>query len=162
MPELFEFDLVTEFGRALLAKAGTIVTRVEYVKSAGDRKIAVTHAGVQVATRTAYAPQDWPLRILPFDAQGKPKTQGELEAHDIAGPACFAGDLLARDRMLPTLQPGDIVAVPETGAYYFSNHFSYNLLPRIPIHGYFGTGEQQYVLLRRGQTTEEVVAEASN
>lgn len=162
VPELFEFDLVTEFGRALLAKAGTIVTRVEYVKSAGDRKIAVTHAGVQVATRTAYAPQDWPLRILPFDAQGQPKTQRELESHDIAGPACFAGDLLARDRMLPTLQSGDIVAVPETGAYYFSNHFSYNLLPRIPIHGHFGNGEQQYVLLRRGQTTEEVVAEASN
>lgn len=161
VPELFGFDLVTEFGRALLAKAGTIVTRVEYVKSAGDRKIAVTHAGVQVATRTAYAPQDWPLRILPFDAQGQPKTQGEFEAHDIAGPACFAGDLLARDRMLPTLQPGDIVAVPETGAYYFSNHFSYNLLPRIPIYGYFGEGEQQYALLRRGQTTDEILAEAS-
>lgn len=161
VPELFDFDLVTEFGRALLAKAGTIVTRVEYVKSAGDRKIAVTHAGVQVATRTAYAPQDWPLRILPFDADGLPKEQGEMVAHDIAGPACFAGDLLARDTMLPTLQPGDIVAVPETGAYYFSNHFSYNLLPRIPIHGYYGDQDQQFVLLRRGQTTEEILAEAS-
>ncbi|MGJ5724598.1 diaminopimelate decarboxylase [Brevibacterium sp. H602] len=161
VPELFDFDLVTEFGRALLAKTGTIVTRVEYVKSAGDRKIAVTHAGVQVATRTAYAPKDWPLRILPFDADGLPKEQGELVAHDIAGPACFAGDLLARDTMLPLLQPGDIVAVPETGAYYFSNHFSYNLLPRIPIYAYYGDRDQQYVLLRRGQTTEEILAEAS-
>lgn len=161
VPELFDFDLVTEFGRALLAKTGTIVTRVEYVKSAGDSKIAVTHAGVQVATRTAYAPQDWPLRILTFDTDGLPKEQEELVAHDIAGPACFAGDLLARDIMLPTLHSGDIVAVPETGAYYFSNHFSYNLLPRIPIYGYYGDRDQQFVLLRRGQTTEEILAEAS-
>ena len=161
VPELFGFDLVTEFGRALLAKTGTMVTRVEYVKSAGDRKIAVAHAGVQVATRTAYAPKDWPLRILPFDADGSPKEQGELVAHDIAGPACFAGDLLARDTMLPALESGDIVAVPETGAYYFSNHFSYNLLPRIPIYGYNGDRDQQYVLLKRGQTTKEVLAEAS-
>ncbi|WP_413334548.1 diaminopimelate decarboxylase [Brevibacterium sp. GP-SGM9] len=161
VPELFNFDLVTEFGRALLAKAGTIVTRVEYVKTAGDRKIAVTHAGVQVATRTAYAPDDWPLRILPFDSEGRPKLQGDSAAHDIAGPACFAGDLLARDRMLPLLKSGDIVAVPETGAYYFSNHFSYNLLPRTPIYGYFGDDEQCYVQIRRGQTTDEVLAEAS-
>lgn len=162
VPELFNFDLVTEFGRALLAKTGTIVTRVEYVKTAGDRKIAVTHAGVQVATRTAYAPDDWPLRILPFDSQGRPKSCGDSVAHDIAGPACFAGDLLARDRMLPLLESGDIVAVPETGAYYFSNHFSYNLLPRVPIYGYFGDGEQRYVQVRRGQTTDEVLAEASD
>jgi hypothetical protein len=44
------------------------------------------------------------------------------------------------------------------GAYYFSNHFSYNLLPRIPVYGYFGDDEQQYALLRRGQTTEEVLS----
>lgn len=161
IPELFDFDLVTEFGRALLAKTGTIVTRVEYVKSAGDRTIAVTHAGVQVATRTAYAPQDWPLRILTFDDLGQPKTSAEFVVHDVAGPACFAGDLLARGRLLPPLESGDFVAIPETGAYYFSNHFSYNLLPRIPVYGYFGDDEHQYVLIRRGQTTEEVLAEAS-
>lgn len=161
IPELFDFDLVTEFGRALLAKTGTIVTRVEYVKSTGDRRIAVTHAGVQVATRTAYAPQDWPLRILAFDDLGRPKANPEFVVHDVAGPACFAGDLLARGRLLPPLESGDIVAVPETGAYYFSNHFSYNLLPRIPVYGYYGDDEQQYVLIRRGQTTEQVLAEAS-
>src|SRR5699024_6353164 len=82
----------------------TIVTRVEYVKSAGDRTIAVTHAGVQVATRTAYAPQDWPLRILTFDDLGQPKTSAEFVVHDVAGPACFAGDLLARGRLLPPLE----------------------------------------------------------
>ncbi len=135
IPELFDFDIVTEFGRALLAKAGTILTRVEYAKTTGGRRIAMTHAGVQVATRTAYAPADWPLRILPFDPQGRPKI-AEAVPTDVAGPACFAGDLLARDRMLPGLDAGDLVAVPDTGAYYFSNPFSYNLLPRVPVYGY--------------------------
>lgn len=135
VPELFDFDIITEFGRALLAKAGTILTHVEYAKTTGGRRIAMTHAGVQVATRTAYAPDDWPLRILPFHPDGSPKTAGAVPT-DVAGPACFAGDLLARDRMLPRLDAGDIVAVPDTGAYYFSNPFSYNLLPRVPIFGY--------------------------
>lgn len=177
VPELFDFDIITEFGRALLAKAGTILTRVEYAKTTGGRRIAMTHAGVQVATRTAYAPADWPLRILPFDPQGTPKL-AEAVPTDVAGPACFAGDLLAQNRMLPRLDAGDLVAVPETGAYYFSNPFSYNLLPRVPVYGYrakpgahdteqgtdraghLGAGNLDFLLIRRGQTIAEVLAEA--
>ncbi len=58
VPGLFDgrYGLVTEFGRSLLAKHGTVVARVEYAKRAGGRPVAVTHAGVQVATRTVYAP----------------------------------------------------------------------------------------------------------
>ena len=163
VPELFGFDIITEFGRALLAKAGTILTHVEYAKTTGGRRIAMTHAGVQVATRTAYAPADWPLRILPFDPDGNPKTADAVPT-DVAGPACFAGDLLARDRMLPRLDAGDIVAVPDTGAYYFSNPFSYNLLPRVPVYGYRSglNGEMEFSLIRRGQTVDDVVGEASS
>ena len=160
VPGLFDFDIVTEFGRALLAKASTILTRVEYAKTTGGRRIAMTHAGVQVATRTAYAPADWPLRILPFTAHGAPKT-AEAVPTDIAGPACFSGDLLARDRMLPRLDAGDLVAVPETGAYYFSNPFSYNLLPAVPVYGYRTTpdGAIEWTLIRRGQSLDRVLTE---
>ncbi|SDS11873.1 diaminopimelate decarboxylase [Brevibacterium siliguriense] len=166
VPGLFDFDIVTEFGRALLAKAGTILTRVEYAKTTGGRRIAMTQAGVQVATRTAYAPNDWPLRILPFTPAGNPKTaeaaDTEIVPTDVAGPACFSGDLLARNRMLPRLEAGDLVAVPETGAYYFSNPFSYNLLPRVPIFGYRTApdGGTEFFLIRRVQTIAEVLAEA--
>ncbi|MGC2939271.1 diaminopimelate decarboxylase [Brevibacterium sp. FAM 24638] len=167
VPGLFDFDIVTEFGRALFAKAGTVLTRVEYAKTTGGRRIAMTHAGVQVATRTAYAPNDWPLRILPFTPEGNPKiaeaADTEIVPTDVAGPACFSGDLLARDQLLPRLDAGDIVAVPETGAYYFSNPFSYNLLPRVPIFGYrtaADDGDAEFFLIRRGQTIVEVLAEA--
>ena len=160
VPGLFDFDIVTEFGRALLAKAGTILTRVEYAKTTGGRLIAMTHAGVQVATRTAYAPADWPLRILPFTAHGEPKI-AEAVPTDIAGPACFSGDLLARDRMLPRLDAGDLVAVPETGAYYFSNPFSYNLLPAVPVYGYRTEpdGAIEWAPIRRGQSLDGVLSE---
>lgn len=96
VPGLFDgrYGLVTEFGRSLLAKHGTVVARVEYTKSAGGRPVAVTHAGVQIATRTVYAPGSWPLRIAAYDTKGRPKAGPDV-VQDIAGPACFAGDLLA-------------------------------------------------------------------
>lgn len=140
VPGLFDgrYGLVTEFGRSLLAKHGTVLARVEYAKSAGGRPIAVTHAGVQVATRTVYDPRSWPLRIATYDAGGRPKNSadGQDVAQDIAGPACFAGDVLATDRPLPLLEQGDLVAALDTGAYYFANHYAYNSLARPGIYGF--------------------------
>ncbi|MFE3251498.1 diaminopimelate decarboxylase [Streptomyces sp. NPDC059209] len=137
VPGLFDgrYGLVTEFGRSLLAKHGTVLARVEYAKSAGGRPIAVTHAGVQVATRTVYNPESWPLRIAAYDAGGRPK-DGPDVAQDIAGPACFAGDVLATDRPLPLLERGDLVAALDTGAYYFANHYAYNSLARPGVYGF--------------------------
>lgn len=128
------YEIVTEFGRSVLAKNGFLAAYVEYTKSMGGRPIAVTHAGVQVATRTVFNPDAWPLRIEAHDAHGRAK-QGRPVRQDIAGPACFAGDLLAHDRALPLLEPGDIVSVPDTGAYYFSTPFHYNSLPEPAVYG---------------------------
>ncbi|MFD6246038.1 type III PLP-dependent enzyme domain-containing protein [Streptomyces roseolus] len=155
------YRLVTEFGRSLLAKHGTVLTRVEYTKTSGGRPIAVTHAGVQLATRTVYAPEAWPLRILAYDAEGRPRT-GAATVQDVAGPACFAGDLLAAGRALPPLRPGDVVAVPDTGAYAFAHHYAYNSLPRPAVHGFTvaDDGTVSFVLVRPAQTPRELVAEA--
>ncbi|MCX4526188.1 diaminopimelate decarboxylase [Streptomyces sp. NBC_01551] len=162
-PALFRgrYGLVTEFGRSLLAKHGLVLSRVEYTKTTGGRPIALTHAGVQLATRTVYAPQAWPLRILPYDAKGAPKT-GPPVAQDIAGPACFAGDLLATARELPELAPGDLIAVPDTGAYFFTAHYGYNSLPRPAVHGFTTTpsGAVRFALARPAQSLSALTAEA--
>ncbi|MFJ4781042.1 diaminopimelate decarboxylase [Streptomyces sp. NPDC088762] len=162
VPALFDgsYGLVTEFGRSLLAKHGLVLARVEYTKSAGGRPIAVTHAGVQLATRTVYAPAAWPVRILPYDAEGTPRT-GPPVAQDIAGPACFAGDLLATGRELPLLAPGDVIAVPDTGAYFFTAHYGYNSLPRPAIHGFTlsPAAKIRFTEARPAQTLREIVAE---
>jgi diaminopimelate decarboxylase len=163
VPGLFDgrYTLVTEFGRSLLAKNGFIASRVEYTKEAGGRRIAVTHAGAQVATRTVLMPDAWPLRVAAFDTTGRPKT-GPLLAQDIAGPCCFAGDLVARARELPELAVGDVVALYDTGAYYFSTHWTYNSLPRPAVHGYTvdPLGNVRFTTVRSAQTIAEVVAES--
>ncbi|MEV0280926.1 diaminopimelate decarboxylase [Streptomyces sp. NPDC050610] len=162
VPGLFDgrYGLVTEFGRSLLAKHGTILARVEYAKSAGGRAIAVTHAGAQVAMRTVYAPQSWPLRVAAFDEKGRPKT-GDLLPQDVAGPCCFAGDLIAENRPLPRLEAGDHAALLDTGAYYFSTHFAYNSLPRPGVHG-FATDDDtvRFTPARAPQSIPDLVAES--
>ncbi|MGP2436985.1 diaminopimelate decarboxylase [Streptomyces sp. JW3] len=163
VPGLFggRYGLVTEFGRSLLAKHGTVVARVEYTKSAGGRPVAVTHAGVQVATRTVYAPDAWPLRIAAYDGAGRPK-EGPPVVQDVAGPACFAGDLLATGRALPRLGQGDYAAALDTGAYYFAQHYAYNSLARPGVFG-FGPapdGGVGFAVVREAQSVAEIVAEA--
>lgn len=163
LPGLFDgrYRLVTEFGRSLLAKNGTVLARVEYAKSAGGRPIAVTHAGAQVATRTVFVPDAWPLRVLALDAEGREK-DGEAVVQDVAGPCCFAGDLVATGRPLPLLAAGDHIALLDTGAYYFSTHFAYNSLPRPAVVGYTARpdGTVTFAPVRTAQTRAELLAES--
>lgn len=163
VPGLFcgRYGLVTEFGRSLLAKHGTIVARVEYAKRAGGRQVAVTHAGVQVATRTVYAPGSWPLRITAHDAKGHRK-EGPAAVQDVAGPACFSGDLLAEGCALPLLAEGDHVAALDTGAYYFAHHYAYNSLARPGVYGFApdAAGGTAFATVRERQSVDEIVAES--
>jgi diaminopimelate decarboxylase len=139
VPGLFsgEFRIVTEFGRSVLAKAGFMLARVEYTKEQGGHPIAITHAGAQVATRTVFMPEMWKIRVSALDSQARPKL-GPRVAQDVAGPCCFAGDVVAHARPLPLLEPGDFVMLHDTAAYYFSTPFVYNSLPAITVYGVSG------------------------
>ncbi|GCD96940.1 diaminopimelate decarboxylase [Embleya hyalina] len=157
------YTLLTEFGRSLVAKSGTVASLVEYTKTSGGRPIAITHAGAQVATRTVFMPNAWPLRVGAHDANGRPK-EGPTVPQDIAGPCCFAGDLTAVARPLPLLEPGDVVALHDTGAYYFSTHFAYNSLPRPAVYGY-RVGEDdrvRFAPIRDAQSIGELVQEGGD
>ncbi len=163
-PGLFagRYALVTEFGRSLLAKNGFIGARVEYTKDAGGRRIALTHAGAQTATRTVLMPGSWPLRIGAFAADGTPK-EGPPLAQDIAGPCCFAGDVVAHGRELPELAEGDFVVLYDTGAYYFSTPWAYNSLPRPAVYGFRSSapeGEVVFATVREAQTMDAIAAES--
>ncbi|GAA5019880.1 diaminopimelate decarboxylase [Kitasatospora paranensis] len=153
------FRVVTEYGRAVMARNGFVASRVEYTKTSGGRRIALTHAGAQLVTRTAFAPDLWPLRVLAYDRDGLP-SRTEPEVQDIGGPCCFAGDLLARERLLPRLSAGDLVVVPDTGAYSFSSPFHYNSLTPPPVYGFDvdGDGEVRFTVLRAAETVDDVVA----
>lgn len=155
VPALFtgEFKVITEFGRSVMAKNGFIMARVEYTKSTGGRLIALTHAGAQVATRTVFMPELWQIRVSALGPDGRPKT-GPKVAQDVAGPCCFAGDIIASRRQLPILEPDDWVLLHDTGAYYFSTPFVYNSLPRIAVHGFRLEGDSVAFQLLRAEETE--------
>lgn len=137
VPRLFsgDFGIVTEFGRSIIAKSGMLLSRVEYTKVVAGRRIATTHIGAQVATRTVFMPEAWPLRIEAYDGAGRLKRGGVSAQQDVAGPCCFAGDMIAQRRELPVLEPGDVVGVLDTGAYYASTPFDYNSLPLPGVYG---------------------------
>ncbi|MFD7133027.1 diaminopimelate decarboxylase [Streptomyces sp. NPDC059894] len=154
------YRLVTEFGRSLLAKNGFLVARVEYVKDAGGRRIALTHAGGQVATRTVLMPGAWPLRVSAHGPDGSPKRTSSLP-QDVAGPLCFAGDVVAHERALPELAEGDLVVLHDTGAYYFSAPWAYNSLPRPGVYGCLARdGHVTFATVRPPQTLREISVES--
>ena len=161
VPVLFSgrYQVKTEFGRSLLAKHGFVVARVVYTKESGGRRIAICPAGTQLATRTTLMPDMWPIRISVFSHDGELKT-GPGVCHDVAGPCCFAGDLIARQQQLPLIEPGDLVMMHDTGAYYFSNPYYYNALPAPAVFGFRTNASNQLQLdtWRAAQSIDDVLS----
>lgn len=139
LPGLFDGrrEVVTEFGRALLAGCGFALSPVEYVKTISSGSAAppvptaVIRLGADLLLRPAYRPQEWKHEFLAFDAQGQPRTGPQVHTK-VAGPLCFAGDVIG-DTQLPVVQPGDFIAIRDTGAYtmgMWSRHCSRGM-PRV-------------------------------
>lgn len=121
LPRLFDgsYSLITEFGRYVHANAGWSMSRIEYVKPAGNSTNVITHLGADMFLRECYNPGDWYHEMFLLDAQGNEKS-GLPVACNIAGPLCFGGDFIRRTVDLPEPSPGDWLAVQDTGANTFS------------------------------------------
>lgn len=156
---LFDFRIVTEFGRKLAAKAGWVAAKVQHVKKAGGRTIALTHAGADIFVRPVYQRDKWFHRIEVYNAHGEQKT---MEKHgavnmDIGGPLCFSGDLLAVDRKLPTIETGDWIVIRDAGAYTLAmyNRHTSQLVPA--VYGYEEASPHSLVTLKKTETPEELL-----
>jgi diaminopimelate decarboxylase len=160
VPDLFsgEFKVITEFGRAVIAKSAYSVARVEYTKNMGGRQIALTHAGAHNMMRIVFQPEVWARRVTALSPSGHARS-GERVIQDVAGPCCFAGDIIAHQRPLPLLKPGDAVMVHDTGAYCFSNHFMYNALNSDPVYTCRRdeNNEYQLVMINAGEDVEALI-----
>ena len=77
-----------------------------------------------------------------------------VETYDIAGPICESGDFLAKERTMPVLKPGELVAVMSAGAYGFTMSSNYNSRPRIPEVLASGT---KFYVIRERETYEDLV-----
>jgi len=154
LPTLFDGqrELVTELGRALLAGVGFAVSPVEYVKEINGIPTAVIRLGADLLLRPAYRSEEWKHEFLVFDADGHLRT-GPLVPVKIAGPLCFAGDVIG-ETQLPAVQPGDLVVIRDTGAYtmgMWSRHCSRGM-PLV-----LGLEAEGTSVLRRRETPADIV-----
>ena len=126
--ELFngQFRLITEFGRYIFANSGWVASKVEYVKREPGYNIIITHVGADLFLRKSYNPSDWHHHITVVDKEGKLKTGTDTNKYMVAGPLCFAGDVIARDLELPVVEEGDFVLIHDAGAYTLSMWSRYN------------------------------------
>jgi diaminopimelate decarboxylase len=137
-PELFsgKYKLITEFGRYISANTAWAASRVEYVKDEPDFKILSTHLGADFLLRKAYNPSDWHHEISVLDRNGNIKTGIDNKKYIIAGPLCFAGDIIAKDIELPKVEQGDYIVIHDIGAYTLSMWSRYNSRQMPKVIGY--------------------------
>ena len=112
-----------EPGRSIVANAGALLTRVEYVKENAGKHFAVVDAAMNDYIRPALYQAWQQIKTV----QENP--QGETHNWDIVGPVCESTDFLGKDREL-ALSQGDLLAVMSTGAYGFVLSSNYNARPR--------------------------------
>lgn len=150
-PELFDDNrkLITEFGRYVYANTGWVASRVEYVKKGSSVNTAMIHVGADLMLRECYNPQDWHHDISVVDREGRLKTGVDSVKYMIAGPLCFAGDIIAREVELPEIEAGDYVIIHDTGAYTLSMWSRYNSRQIPRVIGYRDDGSEFEVLKER-------------
>jgi diaminopimelate decarboxylase len=151
LPELRRLGIpvVLEPGRSIVGHAGALVARVVDVKQFPDgRQFAVLDAGMSELMRPAlYGSYH---RIVPVSPRA-----GDESPWDIVGPICESSDVFARDRSLPELRVGDLVALLDTGAYGAVMASNYNrrfLAPEVLVD------DDRWDVIRRRQTLDDVLA----
>ncbi|HEX4858617.1 MAG TPA: diaminopimelate decarboxylase [Usitatibacteraceae bacterium] len=143
-------ELLLEPGRALVGNAGVLLTRVEYVKDAPDKRFLVVDAAMNDLIRPAlYQAHHEVLNASRDGSGGSPV--------DVVGPVCESSDVLAAARALDA-QPGDVLAVLSAGAYGFVMSSNYNTRARAAE--VLVSGSQSRVVRRR-ETLEDLIAHES-
>jgi diaminopimelate decarboxylase len=157
-PQLFtnEIKLITEFGRTIYANTGWVASKVEYVKKDRGINTATIHVGADMFIRECYHPNDWHHEITVLDHAGSIKSGIDENPTMIAGPLCFAGDLIAREILLPKVEPGDYIVIHDSGAYTLSMWSRYNSRQTPKVIGYFQEGDE-FEILKKREDIKEII-----
>jgi diaminopimelate decarboxylase len=141
--------IVLEPGRAIAAPAGVLLARVIDLKPrTSDSDFAIIDAGMTELLRPAL--YNAFHRIEPVS----PATSAERQ-YEIVGPVCESSDVVGRDRMLPRLDVGDLVAIRDAGAYGSVMASNYN---RRPLPAEVLVDEGRWRVIRRRQTLDDLLA----
>lgn len=143
-----DLALILEPGRSIVANAGTLLTRVEYLKHNSGHAFAIVDAGMNDQIRPALYQAWMDIRSV------RQHNEGTVAEWDIVGPVCETGDFLGKQRKL-SLVPGDLLAVMSAGAYGMVMASNYNTRCRpaeILVDG------DQYHLVRQRESIEQQFA----
>jgi diaminopimelate decarboxylase len=152
--------LVLEPGRFISGNSGILVSRVLYTKESGGRRFIIQDAAMNDLIRpTLYESfhRIWPVAPAPGLPTPPEDYEAEIPAthkHDVVGPVCESGDFLAKDRSLPAMQRGDLLATCSAGAYGMAMASNYNSRPRAAEVLVDGTNHR---LIRRRETFEDLI-----
>ena len=143
--------LLLEPGRSIVAASGALLTRALYAKQNGGKRFLVTDAAMNDLIRPS---------LYGAHHEIVPATPRQLPAGaipgvmDVVGPVCETGDFFARDRELPPVEPGDLLAILDAGAYGMSLSSNYNTRGRaaeVLVDG------KKTRLVRRRETFEDII-----
>lgn len=143
----FDGEFVFEPGRCISGDAGVLVASVVRVKQTGDKRFAVLDAGMSDLVRPAMYDAYHNIEAI--------KGGEASERYDVVGPICESADIFGKDRMLPELNEGDLIAIETAGAYGAAMASNYNGRPLIAE---VLTDNDRYAVIRRRQTVAEMTA----
>ncbi|MBI1200406.1 MAG: diaminopimelate decarboxylase [Phenylobacterium sp.] len=148
-----DIELAFEPGRMIAANAGVLLARVIHVHQRPEgRRFLVLDAAMNDLMRPAMYDAFHDIRpVVPRPADGA----GSDKPYDVVGPICETGDTFTRDRALPPLGPGDLVAFMTAGAYGAAMASEYNsrpLVPEVLVKG------DRWAVVRPRPTYEEMLA----
>ena len=141
------YKFILEPGRSIIGNAGILISKVEYIKEAGDKKFAIVDTGMNDLIRPSLY-EAW-HGVMELENR-----KVKSEKYDIAGPVCETGDVLATDRELRIL-PNDIIALMDVGAYGSVMSSNYN--SRLKPVEILVTGNKAEVIRRR-ESFEDLIA----
>ena len=141
------YKFILEPGRSIIGNAGILISKVEYIKEAGDKKFAIVDTGMNDLIRPSLY-EAW-HGVMELENR-----KVKSEKYDIAGPVCETGDVLATDRELRIL-PNDIIALMDVGAYGSVMSSNYN--SRLKPVEILVTGDKAEVIRKR-ESFEDLIA----
>mgnify|MGYP001063347313 CR=1 FL=1 len=138
---------IFEPGRVIMGNAGILVSRVLYTKSNADKNFIIVDAGMNDLIRPSLYNSYHQIQAVIQKERG-------LFSADVVGPICESGDFLAKNRVVPRFERGDLLAVMSAGAYSFSMSSNYNSRPRVAE---VLVKDDQYYVIKRRETYEDIV-----
>ena len=143
-------EVVFEPGRMIAGNAGILVGEVIFIKPSGDKTFIIADTAMNDLIRPTLYEAWHEIRPVREDLLSMPPVKG-----DLVGPVCETGDFMAKDRNLPPLAPGDLLAIGSAGAYGAVQAGTYNtrtLVPEVLVNG------DEYHVIRPRMEVEDIIA----